>query len=679
MLDHQPGPSLSSSSSNASDACEPGRPDLEGTSVELDWVGLARVDSRSAHQPRRMLPTDRSVLLGPAARARLAARPPTSTGAGHEPAEPSWAFFGVAPSSIASAVARAPVAPPAVVSAREAQDLMAARVEASGLRAATAQAAALTSPPAATTPPGVPSIPAAPPVGGLPVLPAPPSVLELPVLPDPPDPGRRVPRAPVTTWIDSGYAAVAATVVPTRPGVFTTDPVLHLARRATFGPRPGDLDDIRTQGIDGWISRQLLPETIVDAVADQAWGLFPLAGASRDEIHAALPSHSWDAEWMTAQATLARQVLSQRQLYEQVVDVMTAHLHVAMPCEAWDTAPSYPMQVIRPYALGRYRDMLLAAMRHPAMLQYLDNDSSSPRVGDEHLGRLLLEQHTVGASAGYSEADVTASATVLSGRSVADGRFAYQPESHRTGPVSVLGWSSANGTAAGGLHVGDDYLTYLAEHPSTARTIALKLAVRFVSDEPPASLVDRMAAAYLSHDTDLRAVLDCLFRSPEFWASTGQQSRRPLEDVVGAARVLDMRPGPGTRTVIETLFWVVRAASDPVVWDPPGGYPGVAAACDDAGGLITRWTLYRALVNDWWQGMTVTPLLDLAPVGPGTTAGEWIDALSRRLLGQTMTTDRRDAIVAMAGIGPSDPADLASAHAWTLIPLVLDTPYFRLR
>ncbi|MDQ2757452.1 MAG: DUF1800 domain-containing protein, partial [Actinomycetota bacterium] len=488
-------------------------------------------------------------------------------------------------------------------------------------------------------------------------------------------------RVAVTGSYGSGYAAVAARVAPTRPGVFTADPVLHLARRATFGPRPFDLVEIRSLGIDVWLGRQLAPETIPDALADEAWALFPLAGAGPDAIHAGLPLYSWDAEWMTAQATLARQVLSQRQLYEQVVDVMANHLHVAVPCEAWDTAPSYISEVIRPHAMGRYRDLLLAAMRHPAMMQYLGNDVSSKTLVNENLGRELLELHTVGFGAGYTEAEVVASAKVLTGRMVSNGRFVYRPDYHWTGPLSVMGWSSANATASGGLAVGDDYLTYLAGHPSTARTIARKLAVRFVSDQPPASLLDRMAAAYLANDTDLRAVLDCLFRSPEFWASTGQKSRRPLEDVVGAARVLDMRPGPDTRSVIETLYWVVRSNGHaPLGWDPPNGYPDVAAAWNNAGNLVNRWTMHRALVNNWWKGMTVTAPLDLSPLRPGLTAGQWVDELSLRLLGQKMTTARRDAVVAVAnGIGPSDPALNASWFAWTLIPLVLDSPYFQLR
>src|SRR5690606_41253620 len=110
------------------------------------------------------------------------------------------------------------------------------------------------------------------------------------------------------------------------------------------------------------------------------------------------------------------------------------------------------------------------------------------------------------------------------------------------GPVQVLGVRHDNATAEGGLEVGDAYLRYLAGHEATARTIARKLAVRFVSDDPPASLVDRLAAAYLDNDTAIVPVLRTLFRSSEFWAAVGQKVRRPRENIAAAARALRIRP-----------------------------------------------------------------------------------------------------------------------------------------
>ena len=481
----------------------------------------------------------------------------------------------------------------------------------------------------------------------------------------------------------TGYAAVAAATTPTNPGVFAPDPALHLLRRATFGPRPSDIASIRRDGIDAWLSRQLNPGRIADPLGDAAWSMFPLASATPAQVRAQTAAYSWDAMIATAMATLGRQIFSTRQLYEQVADVFANHLHVAIPAEGWDTSPSYIGDVIRPFAMGRYRDMLLAAMRHPAMLLFLNNDVSTKAMVNENLGRELLELHTVGLGGGYTEAEVVQSAKVLTGRTITDGAFSYNPDAHWTGPLAVMGWSSPNATAAGGLAVGDSYLAYLANHPATARNIARKLAVRFVSDQPPAALVDRMAQSYLDHDTDIRAVLDTLFRSPEFWASVGQKSRRPLEDLVGAARVLDMLPGPKGADVlvtIQTLYWVVRDNGHaPLGWDPPNGYPDVAAAWNNAGSLVNRFTMHRALVNQWWGGMAQAGPTQLVPVTPGMTAGQWVDALSLRLLGQPMAPAHRDAVLSFAQVTAGSPVANALWQAWGAVPLLFDSPYYQLR
>ncbi|TQJ08676.1 DUF1800 domain-containing protein [Lapillicoccus jejuensis] len=481
--------------------------------------------------------------------------------------------------------------------------------------------------------------------------------------------------------VGAGFATVAGTTRPTAPKVFVDDAGLHLLRRATFGPRPSDLADLRALGIDEWLSRQLDPATIPDPEGDAAWALFPLAGASAATVHAQVAPFHWDAMFATGQATLARQVFSRRQLLEVVVDVMADHLHVACPSEGWDTVPSYVTDVIRPLAMGRYRDLLKAAMRHPAMLGYLNNDVSSKSLVNENLGRELLELHTVGRGAGYTEADVVASAKVLTGRSQSGGVFAWKPTMHWVGPLTVLGWSSPNASAADGLAVGDSYLDYLAGHPATARTIARKLAVRFVGDDPPAELLDRLAAAYLANDTSVRAVLQTLFRSAEFWASVGQKTRRPLEDVVGTARVLDLKPGTDTAGVLQVLYWMVRSNGHaPLGWGPPNGYPDVAAAWGNAGSFVQRMTIHRGLVNGWWKGVTTTPVLQLVPVTPGMTAGQWVDALSVRLLGQRMTTAHRDAVLGFAPqVTAASPMVNASWYAWGLVPLLLDSPYFQLR
>jgi uncharacterized protein (DUF1800 family) len=254
-----------------------------------------------------------------------------------------------------------------------------------------------------------------------------------------------------------------------RSSLFPHDPKAHLLRRATFGPRPKDVADLHRLGIDEWLHRQLNPTLIKDTRGNRAAALFPLEGAKPSTILKRTKRYSWDAMMATTQATLARQIFSDRQLYEIVVDVFANRLHVAVPGEQWHTSPSYITDVIRRHAFGSYEGMLLAAMKHPAMLAFLNNDQSRPADVNENLGRELLELHTVGRDAGYTEAMVRASAKILSGRTwdYDTGEYFFEPPWHWTGHVHVLGFQHANSSIHRGEAVGDAYLRYLAHHPAT--------------------------------------------------------------------------------------------------------------------------------------------------------------------------------------------------------------------
>ena len=199
---------------------------------------------------------------------------------------------------------------------------------------------------------------------------------------------------------------------------------------------------------------------------------------------------------------------------------------------------------------------------------------------NENYGRELLELHTVGIEAKYSEKDVRNSAYIMTGRTVNDaGEFEYEARRHWTGKVKVLGFTHANAKGSGGLAVGDAYLTYLATHPATARRIAHKLARRFVCDDPPQTLVDRLAQSYLDNGTAIVPVLRTMFRSIEFWMSTGLKTRRPLENVVATARILGVTPGAKTNEGLEGLYWMSNQLGQaPLNWGPPDGYPDIADA-----------------------------------------------------------------------------------------------------
>ena len=464
--------------------------------------------------------------------------------------------------------------------------------------------------------------------------------------------------------------------------LFRHDANAHLLRRATFGPRPKDVADLKRLGIDAWLARQLNPSSIRDPRGDAAAKLYPLRAATPGTILKRTKRYSWDAMMDTTQASLAGQVFSDRQLYEIVVDVFANHLHVPIPGEQWHTSPSFIGGVVRRHTFGTFETMLLAAMKHPAMLNFLSNDQSRKADVNENLGRELLELHTVGRAAGFTEADVRASSKIMSGRTwdYDTGLYYFMPPWHWTGHVKVLGFSHANPSSAGGEKVGDAYLRYLAHHPATARNIARKLAIRFVSDTPSAELVNRLAHVYLEHGTSIRAVVDAIFKSSDFWSAVGTRMRRPLEDAVGTLRVLDVRSTSKMKPTIGSLYWNLnQAGHTPYGWGPPNGYPDVAAAWLGSGAMIQRWNLHRALVYGWWKGLGWTPPSKLVPWHHGMTSMQWTRAVAHRLLGVTPSTRHLSAVITGAGLKAGSAAPTDEWQCGKVAALLLDSPYFQLR
>lgn len=487
------------------------------------------------------------------------------------------------------------------------------------------------------------------------------------------------------TTLPSPAQAAAATSVAMPTILATDDPVLHLVRRTTFGVTPDSLAEVRALGVDAWLHSQLAPATVADADADLVWSGYRTVGMNPIQIRGAIRRHSHEAMVEYAQATLARQLWSRRQVYEVMVDFWANHLAVPLPNDAvWDLGTSYHNEVIRTHALGSFTDMLVAAMRHPALLAYLEADRSTEAAVNEHLGRELLELHTVGIASGYTEADVRASAHLLTGRTIdpETGEFRFDPQRHWTGPVDVLGFAHPNQVAAEGLQVGDAYLRHLASHPATAHTIARRLAVRFVSDNPPAGLVDRLAEVYLRYGTAIHPVLWALFSSTEFWASVGQKTRRPLENVVATARVLGVGPGTSqqaTEKGVDGLYWSLdQLGHRPLAWPEPSGYPDVQPAWASAGAMLQLWSRHRWLVQGRWPELSYPRPEELAQAG---TVGEFVDGLCDRLLFQRMRPAHREALLTFVGEPAEKPFARSSLTglAGHLVSLVLDSPYFALR
>ena len=465
------------------------------------------------------------------------------------------------------------------------------------------------------------------------------------------------------------------------------DPLLHLLRRATYGPTPAAIAEIRALGAAAWLERQLKPATIADPVADALAARLPLSGQTIAGVRSRIPMYGWAAMYELGHATLGRAIWSERQLFEVMVEFWANHLNVTNPSgDVWDSRPDYDRTVIRRHALGRFADMLKASAKHPAMLTYLDNRFSTRAAPNENYGRELLELHTVGI--GYTEADVKDAARLLTGMTVRwdTGGYRYDAGRHAVGAVQVRGWRHANRTTTGGEAAAMAMLDHLALHPATAKRIATKLCVRFVADQPPAALVTRLAKVYLDNRTAIVPVLRALFTSPEFAAAVGAKTRTPYEDLVATVRTLGFAPEPSGVKALQALYWMAdETGQAPMAWAPPNGYPDVATAWASPSGQVLRWNHHLNIAAGWWPTQLVRPASLLTElVGPlPATYGELIDAVARRLLHRTLPAPQTAALAAFYGRTPGArlrSSDAAAGWAFPyLVALLLNSPSFALR
>ena len=322
---------------------------------------------------------------------------------------------------------------------------------------------------------------------------------------------------------------------------------------------------------------------------------------------------------------LTRDIYANAQLQEVMTDFWMNHFTVFLHKN--DEMPyylvSYERDVIRPRALGKFEDLLEATAHSPAMLLYLDNASSigpdslaaeraqfrpstkKRREGlNENYARELMELHTVGVNGGYTQADVTQVAKILTGWTVdrpqRGGGFQFDPRRHEPGTKTVMGKKFKDH----GEQEGHELLHMLATRPATAQFISRKLALRFVSDDPPQALVDRMARTFLSTDGDIKAVLTTLFHSPEFWNSDLYRAKvkTPIEFVVSAARA-----GNAEIDNMQPLANAVREMGMPIYGCvTPNGYSWTSDTWVSTNALVNRMNFALSLAANRFAGITIT-------------------------------------------------------------------------
>lgn len=356
----------------------------------------------------------------------------------------------------------------------------------------------------------------------------------------------------------------------------------HVLNRLAFGPTLEQLRHVKTIGIERYIAEQLDPEQIAEPI-ELRWRLaqldtlklnpvqlrqlygpirIPRGFKSSAELEKAQQERARLILREASEGRILRALLSRRQLQEVMVDFWFNHFNVFSGKGLDDIwIGSFEQQAIRPFVFGRFRDLLFATTKHPAMLVYLDNTlSSAPgspgargtRAGlNENFARELMELHTLGADGGYTEEDVITLARILTGwgvnrpdaREFPEHAAVFEGARHDYGGKVFLG----HPMRSRGKAEGEEALDILARSPATARHIAFELAQYFVADDPPAALVERLAARFLETGGDVREVLKTLFAGHEFWDSYARKYKTPYQFVLSAVRaagvpVGDVRP-----------------------------------------------------------------------------------------------------------------------------------------
>ena len=374
------------------------------------------------------------------------------------------------------------------------------------------------------------------------------------------------------------------------------------------------------------------------------------------------------------QAKLLRAIYSERQLDEVMTDFWFNHFNIFIN-KGNDRIllTSYERDVIRAHALGKFEDLLVATAQSPAMLYYLDNwlsvgpgsdigmgiaprgrkrgrdqhAQNRPPKGkakvasglNENYGRELMELHTLSVNGGYSQKDVAEVAKVFTGWTVEQprngGGFRFEPRMHEPGNKTVLGHKIKEGGEKEGLEV----LHLLARHPKTARFISQKLAMRFVSDDPPPTLVDRMAQTFLKKHGDIRQVLRTMFSSSEFWSPEAYRAKvkTPLEFVVSAVRASGAQVDDA-RALLGTL---TTMGMPPYGMQPPTGYSMKADTWVNASALLSRMNFALGLAAGKVRGVS----LDASQLAPSAeNAQHALAALENPLLAGDVSKQTHETI-----------------------------------
>lgn len=440
-------------------------------------------------------------------------------------------------------------------------------------------------------------------------------------------------RRHLLIWAAAPAALLAACATPAPPPFREPDGLFRAVNRIGWGATPSQLDQATQLGWAAYVERQLRAEPRAPLAPAAQAQIDALSISRRDPIELVQETEELrrnqdkpptEAERAAARQAyqaalnlpareaghrqLLRQLYAEQQLLEHMSWFWFNHFNVHQyKRELRVLLPDYEESALRPQALGSFRQLLGAVARHPAMQRYLDNDQNSAGKPNENYARELLELHTLGVDGGYSQRDVQELARVLTGFGVRveagqpklkpeqqalylrQGLFEFNPARHDFGTKTVLGHTLKSRGAA----ELDEVLDLLVAHPSTARFVARKLAVYFLSDAPPQPLVDAMAGAFQRSQGDIGATLRVLLLAPEFAAAQPSKFKDPQHYLLSG-----LRAAYGDQVILNSQpvqAWLRRLGQGLYDKQTPDGYPLDASAWNSAGQMSTRFELARTI------------------------------------------------------------------------------------
>ena len=507
------------------------------------------------------------------------------------------------------------------------------------------------------------------------------------------------------------FAFSSLSAAQSRPRLTETQKALQVLNRLAFGPRPGDVERVQKIGIARYVEQQLHPEAIDNAATETLLAAFPSISMDPAELNAkyvqpkmlatelGMTSDSIDRQGINQAMKkrglnpqqkllqelqgqkLVRAVASERQLEEVMTDFWFNHFNVFWGKGAdKQLTTAHEMTVIRPNVLGKFRDLLVATAKSPAMLFYLDNALSStpnPRAQrpalakagrqagiNENYARELMELHTLGVDGGYTQKDVQEVARAFTGWTLDRGQsfsFVFRPAMHDQGEKVVLGQR----VNAGGIRDGEAVIDILVHHPSTAKFVATKLVRRFVSDNPPDSLVDRVASVFTRTDGDIREMLRTIFAADEFFSVDAYRAKTksPFELAASAIRALGAQTDRSPRMSQE----IAKMGQPLYQYQAPTGFPDRAAQWMSSGSLMERINFAVALSSNRIPGTKVA-----FPRSDGGTTEEAVKRAIDAVLGGDVSEQTRRVLQSQLRESPDSPMMKAFA-------LALGSPEFQKR